>query len=409
MKFPLYFAKKIAFSKDNKNNLSQTIIFIGRLSVILGVIVSLITLSTGFGSKKTIKEHMANFNGHITIKSMKSNTSYNSTPINQSFLKNRSFTENPQIASFQKFASVSGIFRTEKNFAGIIYKGVGRNFDKERFSKFIIEGKIPDFEGKAYTNDIIISEKIAKDLELKLQDSIISIFSKEDEQPLYRKFVVSAIYKTDIKIIDDLFVIGDIKHSLKILNLKKDDIGGIDVFLNDINHLDQDFPLIEKVIGIENYAEKATDIFPEIKDWIQIFDTNILLIISIMLVVVVINIIMVLLILIIERTNSIGMLKTLGATNFQIQSIFIYYTLLIMIPGLVIGNVIAIGFLLLQKFFGFIRLNPDNYFISQVPVDLNVLHILSISLGMLVISAIMLVIPSFLIGKISPIKAIKYN
>jgi lipoprotein-releasing system permease protein len=163
------------------------------------------------------------------------------------------------------------------------------------------------------------------------------------------------------------------------------------------------------LIGFKNFAEKATDKYPQIVDWIGLFNTNIGIIISILLVVVIINIIMVLLILIIERTNSIGVLKTLGATNGQIRAVFINYTLLIMIPGLIIGNVIGLGLLLLQKFFGIIKLNPENYYVSTVPVDLNPIYILAISVGILIISAIALILPSYLISKISPVKVIKYD
>lgn len=209
--------------------------------------------------------------------------------------------------------------------------------------------------------------------------------------------------------IDDLFIIGGINHARKIQGMKASEIGGIDVFLKDINYIDEDAPRIDELAGYKNYTVKATDEYPQIMDFIAIFDTNIALIIFIMLVVVIINIVMVLLILIIERTNSIGMLKTLGATNGQIRTIFINYTLMIMIPGLIFGNLIGLGFLLIQKYFGVIKLNPENYYLSTVPVDINIFYILSISLGILAVSAVALILPSYLISKISPVKAIKYN
>ena len=409
LKFPLYFSKKIAFSKDNKNNLSRVIVFIGRLSVALGIIVSLITVSTGLGSKKAIKNRMADFSGHISVKSTRSNSSYNSSVLNKEGLKLNEIKNLNEVESTQSYATVTGILRTEDNFDGVILKGVGKDFDAERFQHFLISGEVPNFTEKGYNNQVILSEKIADDLHLKPKDSIVAIFSKEDQQPIYRKFEVSGIYKTDIKMIDDLFVIGDINHVRKIQEMAKTDIGGVDVFLKDTDKIDDAFPRIESYIGYKNYAEKATDKYPQIVDWINIFDTNIGLIITIMLIVVVINIIMVLLILIIERTNSIGMLKTLGATNGQIRAIFINYTLLIMIPGLIIGNVIGLGLLLLQRFFGIIKLNPENYYVSVVPVDLDPVYILAISLGILFVSAFALILPSYLISKISPVKAIKYN
>lgn len=409
MKFPLYFSRKIAFSKDNKNNLSRVIIFIGRLSVALGIIVSLITVSTGFGSKKAIKERLADFSGHVTVKSTRSNSSYNTSVLDKEGLNVPKLKQLDDVESTQKYATITGIMRNEHSFAGIIFKGVGKDFDSLRFKKFLVAGKTPQITEKGYNNGVTISEKIGKDLHLKVNDSIVTVFAKEDQKQIYRKFQIVGIYKTDIKMIDEQFVIGDINHVRKILDMNPEDMGGIDVFFKNVNDIDKDFPQVEKLIGYKNYAEKATEKFPQINDWISIFDVNIALIISIMLIVVVINIIMVLLILIIERTNSIGLLKTLGATNAQIRATFINYTLIIMVPGLIYGNAIGLGLLLIQKFFGIIKLNPENYYVSVVPVDLNPVAILSISAGILFISGLALIIPSYLISKISPVKSIKYS
>ena len=352
---------------------------------------------------------MADFSGHISIKSKQSNNSYNSSVLNTDGFQLKKIKALPDVASTQSYVSVSGILRNEHNFAGIIFKGVGKDFDSARFRKFLIAGKAPVMTEEGFNNGICISQKIANDLHLKVKDSIVAIFSKENQSPLYRKFEVVGIYKTDIKMIDDLFIIGAINHARKIQGMTNTEIGGVDVFLKNINNIDEDTPKIDQLAGYKNYTIKATDQYPQIMDFIAIFDTNIALIIIIMMVVVIINIVMVLLILIIERTNSIGMLKTLGASNGQIRAIFINYTLMIMIPGLVFGNLIGLGFLLIQKYFGIIKLNPENYYLSVVPVDLNIFYILGISLGILLVSGISLILPSYLISKISPVKAIKYN
>lgn len=352
---------------------------------------------------------MADFSGHISVKSKQSNNSYNSSILSNDGFQIDKIKALPDVASTQKYIAVSGILRNEHNFAGIIFKGVGEDFDSARFRKFIIEGHSPVITEKGFDSGILISQKIATDLHLGIKDSIVAIFSKENQSPLYRKFEVVGIYKTDIKLIDDVFIIGGINHARKIQGMKDSEIGGIDIFLKNINDIDEDSPKIDELVGYKNYTVKATDEYPQIMDFIAIFDTNIALIITIMLVVVIINIIMVLLILIIERTNSIGMLKTLGATNGQIRAIFINYTLLIMIPGLIIGNLIGLGFLFIQKYFGIITLNPENYYLSVVPVEINIFHILAISVGILIVSGISLVLPSYLISKISPVKAIKYN
>ena len=329
--------------------------------------------------------------------------------MDQSNLKIEGIKNLPDVSGVVSYVNTNGILRTEDNFAGVIFKGVGEEFDAQRFQKFLVEGEVPKFNSKDYINEVIVSQKIVNDLHKKLNDSVVAIFSKEDQKPIYRKFKIAGIYKTDIKMLDDIYMIGGIRHARKIQDMKDSDIGGIEVYLNDVDAIDRVYPQIEGLIGYKNYAEKITDQFPQIVDWIHIFDTNIGLIITIMLVVVVINIVMVLLILIIERTNSIGMLKTLGATNGQIRAIFINYTLLIMIPGLLVGNIIGIGLLLLQKYYGFISLNPENYYVSEVPVDLNPIYIFSISIGILVVSGFALILPSYLISKISPVKAIKYN
>ena len=385
------------------------IVYIGRLSVALGIIVSLITISTGLGSKKAIEDRISNFSGDISVKSTRSNSSYNTSILDTNGLDKKAIKSVPGVAGLQSYAAVSGILRTENNFAGIILKGVGKDFDKSRFEPFMIQGSIPDYKEDGYNNEIILSEKIASDLALKTSDSIVAIFSKEDQKPIYRKFLIKGIYKTDIKLVDDLYIIGDINHVRKVLNMNEKEVGGLDVFLEDTDQIADVFPKIEKYIGYKNYAEKVTEKYPQILDWVNIFNQNISLIITIMLLVVVINIVMVLLILIIERTNSIGLLKTFGATNGQIRSIFINYTLMIMIPGLLAGNVIGIGLLLVQKYTGIIKLDPENYFISTVPVDLNPLYIISVSVGIFIVSGIAMILPSYLISRISPLKAIKYS
>ncbi len=385
------------------------IIFIGRLSVALGIIVSLITISTGLGSKKAIKQSLGDFGGEVSIKSTRSNASYNSSVLSREGLDLERIKALPSVADVQQFVTINGILRTENSFAGIVFKGVGEDFNAKRFSKFLVEGSIPHYDNHQLSMDVILSKEIADGLNKKLNDSIVAVFSKEDQKPLYRKFRIAGIYKTDIKMLDELYIIGSISNARKVQGIGKDEIGGIEVFLHDFDAVDTATNEIQNFIGYKNFLLPITEQFPVIVDWINIFNINVALIISIMLIVVIINIIMVLLILIIERTNSIGILKTMGANNVQIRMIFINYTLYIMIPGLLIGNLIGLGLLLVQKFTGVIELNPENYYVSQVPVELNPFYIFAISFGMLAISAVVLILPSYLISKISPIKAIKYH
>jgi lipoprotein-releasing system permease protein len=205
------------------------IVFIGRLSVALGIIVSLITVSTGLGSKKAIESRLANFSGHISVKSTRSNSSYNSSVLNKEGLKLNEIKNLEEVAGAQSYATVSGILRTEDNFDGVILKGFLKIL-MQRGLRFYDFWEVPKFTEKGYNNQVILSEKIANDLHLKTKDSIVAVFSKEDQKLIYRKFEISGIYKTDIKMIDDLFIIGDINHVRKIQNMANDEVGGIDIF-----------------------------------------------------------------------------------------------------------------------------------------------------------------------------------
>lgn len=371
--------------------------------------ISLLTLCTGIGAKEAIKNQIGDFNGHLTIKSTRSNTSYNTSPLQESELKLKDIRSVYGVDAMQSSASVSGILRTEKDFFGVIYKGVSGDFVRERFSKFLIKGTLPQFKGKGYQYDIVVSQKIAQEMQLKLNDSVAAVFSREDQQPIYRKFRVSGIYRTDIKLIDEHYILGDINHARKILGMDQNQRGGIEIFLKDFDASEAIASEIRRHIGLKNFVEKATDKYPQILDWVNIFDTNISIILGLMLIVVMINIIMVMLILIIERTRSIGILKTLGVHNGQIRQIFISYTLLIMLPGLIVGNLIGLGLLFIQKTTGIIRLNPDSYFISEVPVDFNPIYILGVSVGIFGISALAMILPSYIISRIDPVKSLKLD
>jgi lipoprotein-releasing system permease protein len=375
----------------------------------LGVIIALITISTGIGAKNAIKERLSDFTGHISVHTQRSNNSYNSSVLQQKSINYKALHDHPGVASTQVFASASGILRTKQDFTGVVMKGVSKDFDQKRFQKFITQGKIPTFGQDGYNNEVMLSEKIAGDLKLKLNDSVVAIFTKDNTQPIYRKFKISALYRTEIKYLDDIYIIGDLKHVKKILGLQPQEVGGMDIFLKDINDVDDMHKTIDTYIGLDNFSEKPTDKYPQIGIWLSIFDNNIAIIVLLMLVVVVTNIMMVLMILIIERIHTIGLLKSFGAQNSQIRSIFINYTLLIMLPGIVIGNVIGLGLLLIQKYFGLLQLNEQEYYLKVVPVDLNPWYILLVSLTCIVISGAVLILPSYLISKISPVKAIRYD
>lgn len=409
MNFTWWFAKKIAFGKSNKNNLSTTIIRIGQIAVAIGIMVALITISTGIGARKGIKQKLADFNGHITIKPYNSNISFNSDSISlrQGFYPK--FTTIPEITHVQAIALKSGIIRTSDNFSGIVLKGVGTDFDTVRFHPYLIKGSFPKIEKDKFSNEVVLSQKIANELHLDVDSSFVTYFIQDSGKPIYRRFSISGIYNTDIKDFDDIFVVGDIKQVQRLNKWDENTVGGFELFTDDIEGLDTVTERVNDAIDFQLYAQSATNSFSQINDWISIFDTNIFVVLFIMMVVVVINMIMVLLILILERTHSIGLLKTMGATDWRVRKTFIYYTLFIMVPGLVIGNLLGLGLLFIQKYFKVVQLPAENYYLSYAPVHLDLTQILLLNLGAIIISALVLVLPSYLISKITPSQAMKIN
>ena len=286
---------------------------------------------------------------------------------------------------------------------------MGTDFDLNRFQPYIIKGEFPHIQKDSLSSEVLLSKKIASELHLDVDSSFVSYFIQDARKPIYRRFTVSGIYTTDIKDFDDIFVIGDIKQVQRLNKWDSNTVGGFELFTKDIEKLDQATDKVNEAIDFKLYAQSATRSFSQINDWIEIFDTNIFVVLFIMMIVVVINMIMVLLILILERTHSIGILKTLGATNWRIRTIFVYYAVFIMIPGLVVGNVLGIGLLLIQKHFKWVTLPAENYYLSVAPVYLDVSQIVILNISAIVISAIVLILPSYLISRITPNQAMKIN
>lgn len=409
MNFTWWFAKKIAFGKSNKNNLSTTIIRIGQIAVAIGILVALVTISTGIGARKGIKQKLADFNGHITVKPYNSNQSFNSdsVSIHQNFYPK--FSAVPEITHVQPFAVKGGIIRTADNFSGIFLKGVGTDYDVKRFESYLVKGKFPKIEKQKVSSEVVISQKIANELHLDVDSSFVTYFIQDSGKPIYRRFQVTGIFSTDIKDFDDIYVIGDIKQVQRLNKWDDSVVGGFELFTDDIEKLDETANKVNDQIDFQLYAQSATSSFSQINDWIAIFDTNIFVVLFIMMVVVVINMIMVLLILILERTHSIGLLKTLGATNWRIRTIFIYYAVFIMIPGLLVGNILGIGLLLIQKYYKIVKLPAENYYLSVAPVYLDPTQILILNGAAILISSLVLLAPSYLISKITPNQAMKIN
>ena len=381
------------------------------MAIAIGIIVMLFSIATGVGLQKKIKEKVSGFNGDVLITFYDANNSkvtVNPISIHQDFYPE--FKSVSNVKKVQPFATIAGIIRTPSDFEGIILKGVDKNYNWTFFKEYLKEGKIPFFEDKP-SNEVIISQITSEKLKLNVGDNFHMFFVKDNpnKAPNSRKFTVAGIFNSGFNEIDEGFIIGDIKHIQKINKWKSDEVGGFEVLLHDFDKLDETGFEIYSGINSDLNAVTIAEKYPNIFEWLALFDINIVVIITIMILVAGINMITALLVLILERTQMIGILKALGNTNWSIRKIFLYNAAYLIGKGLFWGNLIGISLLLAQKYFGIIKLNPETYYVNQAPVYLNINHILLLNLGTLILCLIMLLIPSYIVSKISPVEAIKFS
>ena len=411
MNFEYFIAKRIISAKEYKNSVSAPIIKIAIASIIIGFVTMLISIASSVGLQKKIHEKVSAFNGDIIISNFDTNFSSDSqNPIskNQDFYPKFSSVED--IKHIQATASKGGIIRTATDFEGVVIKGVGSDYDWSFFKEVLVEGKLPDYTSNL-NEDILISEYLAKRLHLKLGDKVSTYFLRKNSSkpPRSRGFVISGIYNSGFQEFDDKFVIADIRHIQRLNKWKEDEIGSFEIFINDFNKIDEIGNKVYEETGSFLDSQTVSDKYYSIFRWIELFDFNVVLIIGIMILVAGINMITALLVLILERTQMIGVLKALGSNDKSIRKVFLYNAMYLVGVGLFWGNLIGIGMLLLQKQFKLITLDPNVYYVTEAPVYLGFEYILLLNLGTFVLCLLMLLIPSFLISKISPVKAIRFE
>lgn len=411
MNFEFFIAKRLISTKKYKSSISAPIIKIAIAAIAIGVIMMLVSFATGMGLQKKIREKIAAFNGHILIESYDNNSSQISLmpiSLNQDFYPE--FKNVSGISYVQAVATKAGIIRTETDFEGVIVKGVGSDYKWENFEDFLTDGELPDFKGNL-NEDILISRYQAKRLGLKIGDKVITYFPREgfDKSPLLRAFVVKGIYNSGFQEFDELYMLADIRHIQRLNGWEKDQVGGFEVFIDDFKQLDQKgaevYDNTSSFLDTRTIKQKYYSIF----EWLSLFDFNIALIIGIMILVAGINMITALLVLILERTQMIGILKALGGGDWGIRKIFLYNAAYLIVLGLFWGNLIGLGLLFIQKYFKLFPLNPQTYYVTEVPVYIGWEYILAVNIGTLTLCVLMLLIPSIIISKISPVKAMKFD
>lgn len=375
------------------------------------MVMMILSVATGIGLQQKIRQKISAFNGHIIISNYDDNQSLGSvTPISthQDFYPQ--FKTVDGISHIQAVASKAGIIRTATAFEGIIFKGVGKDYQWDNIKEYLVSGKLPDLS-HALNTEVLISQYLANRLKLKIGDRFNTFFMKEDSRqlPNLRVFVVSGIYNSGFQEFDSAYIIGDIRHLQRINKWNPDQVGAFEVFVDDFDEI--------KTKGQEVYDQTSSTLdtrtivekFYYIFEWLQLFDFNIIVILVVMIVVATINMVVALLVLILERTQMIGILKALGANNWTVRKVFLYNAFYLILRGLLWGNLIGIGLILLQQYFGIIKLNPENYYVNEAPVYLNWMYILALNVGTVAICLIVLLIPSYIITKISPVKAIRFD
>jgi len=410
LKFEFLLAKRIISTKAYKSSISAPIIKIGIIAIALSVIVMLISVSTGIGLQNEIRDKVSAFNGHIIVSNFDSNNSDESNKpidINKDLLLSIDSIYN--VKSVNQIALKFGIIRTLENFDGVLFKGVDSTYNWNNISDYLIEGFVPKIS-KLTSNEVLISDNLSKKINLYIDDSFQMIFSRNlESKAIIRKFNIVGLFDSGFNEIDDNIIFGDIKHLIRINKWKGDQTGALEIFINDFSKIDtitkKIYSSTPSAYNTENVKQKYSSIF----DWIKIFDKNIIAILFIMIVVCSINIISVLLVLILERTNMIGVLKSIGANNNSIKIIFLIIVSYIISLGLIIGNVIGLGLLFIQKQFSVIKLDPEIYYTSKVPVYLSFDYILLLNIFIFLICLLSVLLPSYLISKISPVKSIKFR
>ncbi len=412
MNLEYFIAKRLIRGKEHKISISAPIIKIAITAIAISVFMMLMAIATGVGLKHKIREKVVAFNGHIQIYNYDNNTSDVSVvpvSIEQEFYPEFNSVEG--VSHVQAVATKGGIIRTENTFEGFIAKGVGDDYNWNIFKEYLVAGQLPDYSGEVNTQ-VLVSRFMANRLQLKVGDSFSAFFPKEEDplKPNQRKFTLVGIYDSGFEEIDSMYVFVDIRHIQRMNKWDADQVGNFEVFLESFDQLDEKIKEIYGKTVSTLDAQTITNKYYKIFEWIDLFDFNIALIIGIMVIVGGINMITALLVLILERTQMIGILKALGSANWSIRKVFLYNATYLIAIGLFWGNVLGLGLIWVQQKYQVLKFpNPKEYYMDYIPVHIDISTVLILNIGVLILCMLMLMVPSYIITKINPVKAIKFE
>ena len=414
MNFELFIAKRIISREPDKKRKGNALIGTAIIAISLGLTVMIISVAVLTGFKQEITEKLVGFSSHIQIVNLDQNSSYETSPINrhQDFLPE--LNNLPGIKNIHPFVSTPGIIKSGMEMQGIYLKGIDSAYSWDFFKDYIKSGVLPDLKSPESKNEIIVGQALASLLKLNVGDKIIAYFIQEPFR--MRPFIITGIYETGLEEYDKLYAYCDLRQIQSLKNWSEDEISGYEVYLEDYRDLEsisedirnltyQNLVKGKQALDVENIKEISSGFF----DFLRLTDTNVWVILSLMVLVAGFNMISGLLIIILERTRMIGTLKAMGSTNQSFRKIFIYQAAYIIGKGLVWGNIIGIVFCIIQDQFRIIPLDPASYFVDAVPININLIHILLLNFGTMLITVLMLLIPSGIISRISPDKTIKFD
>jgi lipoprotein-releasing system permease protein len=406
-----HIAKRIAFNKQQ--SFSRFIIRLSVAATAVSIIAMIITLAFVNGFQEKVADKIFGFWGHIRVQKYETGKSLISEelPLTKNTAVENSLATAPGVVSYQSFATKSAVLESNTEIEGVLIKGIEKNENHTALKKFLVAGKWIQFADSLYSKETIVSDAVAKQLQIKLNDTIKVHFvsTNADAQKTYRKLVVVGFYHTGIDEYDKLFMIADINLIRRINNWEPNQIGGYEVFVDQYQHLDAISSTLSNALPSEWMSKSIREIYPNIFDWLDIQDVNRNVVFIVMGIVALINLITCLLILMLERTNMIGLLKSMGATNWTIQKIFIVYASFITLSGVGFGLIIGVGICLLQQATGLITLDEASYYITVAPIKMIWWQVAAVCAGTSVVCFISLFLPTLLIPKVSPVKAIEFK
>jgi len=412
LNFEYFIAKRLIRGGADKISISAPIIKIAIAAIALGILMMLIAIATGEGLKVKIREKVSAFNGHIQIYNYDNNNSDVSVvPVSLEQYFYPEFKEVDGVMHVQAVAKKAGVIRTENTFEGMIAKGVGKDYNWQILEEFLVDGRLPNYGGNL-NDEVLMSRIMANRLQLKSGDTFFSFFFKDDSSkpPNQRKFKITGIYDSGFEEIDGVLVFVDIRHIQRMNKWESNQIGNFEIFLNDFDDIGAKTKEIYGKTLSDLDTQNIQNKYYQIFEWIGLFDFNTALIIGIMIIVAGINMITALLVLILERTQMIGILKALGSANWSIRKVFLYNATYLIGIGLLWGNAIGLSIIWLQNTYKLFKFpNPKEYYIEYIPVHIDVVTVMLLNIGVLLLCLLMLLLPSYIITKITPVKAIRFE